>query len=64
MNFEAEIQEILFQEMKDFIKSKPELDRYNFISSALTNFLYENGCEDRLILERYLNEVFEQSPSQ
>ena len=63
MNFEAEIPEILFKEMNDFIKSNPELDQYKFIGSALTDFLYLNGCEDRGVLERYLNDVFEKSSS-
>ncbi len=64
MNIETEIPEILFKEMKDFIESKSDHDQYSFITSALNNFLYKNGCEDRKVAERYLNDVFNQSPSE
>ena len=63
MNLETEMPEILFLEMKNFIESNPDFDQNSFISSALNNFLYKNGCEDRRVLENYLNDVFDQSPS-
>ena len=63
MNIETEMSEILFNEMKDFIASNPESDQYSFIRSALNNFLFQNGCEDRRVIESYLNDVFDQSPS-
>ena len=63
MKLEAEIPERLFNEMRGFIDSKPELDQCRFISSALTSFLFQNGCEDRSILENYLSDVFDDSPS-
>ena len=64
MNIETEIPEILFKEMKDFIESKSDYDQYTFITSALNNFLYKNGCDDRKVAEKYLNDVFNQSPSE
>tara|TARA_Y100001968_G_C19197954_1_gene638492 strand:- start:32 stop:232 length:201 start_codon:yes stop_codon:yes gene_type:complete len=63
MNLETEIPETLFNEMKGFIDSNPQLNQSIFISAALTNFLFQNGCEDRSVLENYLNDVFDQSPS-
>ena len=60
MNIETEIPEILFNEMKDFVESKSDSDQYNFFCSALNNFLYKNGCEDRAVAERYLNDLFAQ----
>ena len=64
MNIETEIPEPLFNEMNDFIESNLKLDQTSFIGSALTNFLFENGCEDRTLLDIYLNEIFDKSPSQ
>ena len=64
MNIETEIPEILFKEMKDFIESKSDFDQYTFLTSALNNFLYKNGCEDRRVAENYLNDIFDQSPSE
>ena len=63
MNLETELPEILFNEMKDFIESNPETDQYTFITSAISNFLYKNGLEDRRVKESYLNDVFDQSSS-
>jgi len=63
VNLETEIPEALFNEMNDFIKSNTASNQYSFISSALTNFLFQNGCEDRCILDTYLKDVFDQSPS-
>ena len=64
MNIETEIPEFLFKEMKDFIESKSDSDQCTFITSALNNFLYKNGCDDRRVAESYLNDIFDQSPSQ
>tara|TARA_Y100001968_G_scaffold327318_1_gene372087 strand:+ start:8568 stop:8768 length:201 start_codon:yes stop_codon:yes gene_type:complete len=63
VNLETEIPEILFEKMKNFIETRPDLDQYIFITSALNNFLFKNGCEDRRIAENYLKDVFDQSLS-
>ena len=57
MKIETEITETLFKEMKGFIDSNPESDQYSFIKSALTNFLFKNGCKDRRVAEHYLDDV-------
>jgi len=57
MNLETEISESLYTEMKDFIGSNPNWDQYNLMSSALANFLFQNGCEDRAVIDRYLNDL-------
>jgi len=57
VNLETEMPETLFTEMRNFIESDPHSDQYSFISSALINFLFQNGCEDRFVLESYLNDV-------
>ncbi len=63
MNMETEIPEILLNKMKDYIESSPEYDQHSFITSAVNNFLYKNGSEDRRVAENYLNDIFDQSPS-
>ena len=63
MKIETEMPEILFKEMNDFIDSNPESDQYSFIKSALTNFLFKNGCKDRRVTENYLDDVLGNSPS-
>ena len=58
VSLEAEIPEVLYQGMKDFLGSNPEWDQYRLLSSALANFLFQNGCVDRAVTECYLNDLF------
>ena len=61
VSLEAEIPEVLYTEMKDFIGSNPNWDQYSLLSSALANFLFLNGCGDRAVTEKYLNDLFTRS---
>ena len=58
VSLEAEIPEVLFRAMKEFIGSNPNWDQYQVIRSALANFLFQNGCADRAVAECYLNDLF------
>ena len=58
ISLEAEIPEVLYKGMKDFICQNPQWDQYRLMSSALANFLFQNGSEDRAVTERYLNDLF------
>ena len=62
MNLETEIPEVLFTEMKDFIESSSDLDRKKFINSALTDFLFQNGCQVKHLRESYLKYLLNHSP--
>ena len=53
MSLETEIPEVLFAAMKDFIESSSDLDRKKFINSALTDFLFQNGCQVKHLKESY-----------
>ena len=61
MSLETEIPEVLFTEMKDFIESSPDLDRKKFINSALTDFLFQNGCQFKNLRESYLKYLLNHS---
>tara|TARA_Y100001968_G_scaffold292692_1_gene298103 strand:- start:27143 stop:27412 length:270 start_codon:yes stop_codon:yes gene_type:complete len=58
ITLETEIPEVLYNGLKEFIGANPKLDQYEVMSSALANFLYQNGCEDRAVTEKYLNDLF------
>lgn len=58
VSMEAEIPEVLYQGMKDFIGVNPNWDQYRLMSSALAHFLFQNGAEDRAVTERYLDDLF------
>ena len=61
VSLETEIPEALYHGMKEFISSNPKWDQYKLMSSAVANFLFQNGCEDRAVTERYLNDLFTRS---
>ncbi|WP_269623091.1 DUF2811 domain-containing protein [Prochlorococcus marinus] len=58
VSLETEIPEVLYRGMKEFIYTNPKWDQYSLMSSALANFLFQNGSEDRAVAERYLNDLF------
>ena len=58
VSLESEIPEALYIGMKEFIGSNPRWDQYGVMSSALANFLFQNGCADRAVTEKYLNDLF------
>ena len=58
ISLEAEVPEALYVGMKDFISGNENWDQSKLISSAITNFLFQNGSEDRAVTEKYLNDIF------
>jgi hypothetical protein len=58
ISLEAEVPEVLFDGMREFIKSHPQWDQYRLISSALAGFLFQNGCSDQGVTQHYLNGLF------
>ena len=61
MNLEAEISERLYIEMKSFIGSNPNWDQCSLMSSALANFLFQRGSENKTVRETYLKDLFDRS---
>ena len=58
ISLEAEVPEALYLGMKSFINSNNNWDQSKLISSAIANFLFQNGSEDRAVTEKYLNDIF------
>ena len=58
VSLETEIPEVLYRGMKQFIGAHPSWDQYRVMSSALAHFLFQNGCDDRAVTERYLDDLF------
>ena len=58
ISLEAEVPEVLYLGMKDFISSNEKWNQSKLISSAIANFLFQNGSEDRAVTEKYLNDIF------
>ena len=58
ISLEAEVPEALYVGMKDFISTNEKWDQSKLITSAIANFLFQNGSEDRAVTEKYLNDIF------
>ena len=58
ISLEAEVPEALYVGMKDFICGNENRDQSKLLSSAIANFLFQNGSDDRAVTERYLNDIF------
>ena len=58
VSLETEIPEVLYRGMKQFIGAHPSWDQYRVMSSALAHFLFQNGCNERPVTERYLDALF------
>ena len=61
ISLETEIPESLFGSMQGFLKSNPQWDQYQLMSSALASFLFQNGSRDRAVSQHYLNGLFSRS---
>ena len=59
ISLEAEVPEVLFNGMREFIHSHPHWDQYSLISSALASFLFQNGCNDHQVSQHYLDGLFQ-----
>ena len=58
MKLESEISDILYGEMKNFIAENPQWNQDSLMSSSLANFLFQNGCEDEEVKEKFLKDLF------
>ncbi len=58
MKLETEISAVLYEKMKVFIKANPKWTRDSFMSSSLANFLFQNGCEDETVKEKFVKDLF------
>ena len=57
VSMEAEIPEVLYRGMKDFIGLNPHWDQYHLLSSAIAQFLVQNGLLYFLMLVIYLRKT-------
>ena len=58
ISLEAEVPELLYDGMRQYLSNHPEWDQYRLVTSALANFLFQNGCNDQCVTQHYLNGLF------
>ncbi|MCP9774323.1 DUF2811 domain-containing protein [Cyanobium sp. WAJ14-Wanaka] len=60
ISLEAEVPEVLYQGMREYIRSHPDWDQYRLVTSALANFLFQNGCQEPGVSRQYLKGLFQE----
>jgi hypothetical protein len=55
ISLEAEVPEVLYEGMREFLNNHPHWDQYRLISSALASFLFQNGCSHQGVTQHYLD---------
>ena len=58
ISLEAEVPAVLFEGMRDYIRSHPQWDQYRLVTAALAHFLFQHGSEDACVSQHYLNGLF------
>ena len=48
----------LCDSMVGFIEQHPQWDQYRLMQSALAGFLFQQGCQDRPVVQHYLDGLF------
>jgi len=61
ISLEAEVPEVLLNGMREYLASHPQIDQMQLISSALASFLFQNGANDRLVAQHYLDGLFKRA---
>ena len=58
ISLEAEVPDVLFEGMREFLRRHPGWDQYSVIQSALASFLFQHGSEERCVADHYLDGLF------
>ncbi|MCS5704890.1 DUF2811 domain-containing protein [Synechococcus sp. FGCU-3] len=58
VSVENEFPEDLHQAMTGFIADHPQWDQYRLMQSALAEFLFQHGCQNRAVSSHYLDGLF------
>ncbi len=59
VSVENQMPEELFQAMREFIRLHPQWDQYRLMQAALAGFLFQHGCNDRVVARHYLDGLFQ-----
>ncbi|MCP9881353.1 DUF2811 domain-containing protein [Cyanobium sp. Alchichica 3B3-8F6] len=44
--------------MREFVRLHPQWDQYRLMQAALAGFLFQHGCQDRVVARHYLDGLF------
>ncbi|WP_043368628.1 DUF2811 domain-containing protein [Cyanobium sp. PCC 7001] len=57
-HLEAEVPEVLFHGLRQFLDHHPEWNQHRVATSALATFLFQNGCKDTCVNQHYFSALF------
>jgi len=58
ISLEAEVPDVLFEGMREFLRLHPGWDQYSVIRSALASFLFQHGSGESCVADHYLDGLF------
>ena len=59
MSVENQLPEDLYEAMGRFIAHHPQWDQYRLVQAAIAGFLFQQGCQERVVAQHYLNGLFQ-----
>ena len=58
VSVENQFPEDLYDAMREFVRLHPQWDQYRLMQAALAGFLFQHGCQDRVVARHYLDGLF------
>ena len=59
VSVENQLPEDLYEAMGRFIAHHPQWDQYRLVQAAIAGFLFQQGCQERVVAQHYLNGLFQ-----
>ena len=59
MSVENQLPEDLYEAMGRFIAHHPQWDQYRLVQAAIAGFLFQQGCQERVVAQHYLSGLFQ-----
>ena len=62
VSVENQLPQDLYEAMSRFISGHPQWDQYRLVQVAIAGFLFQQGCEERVVAQHYLKGLFQHQP--
>ena len=59
VSVENQLPQDLYEAMGRFISGHPQWDQYRLVQVAIAGFLFQQGCEERVVAQHYLKRLFQ-----
>ena len=62
VSVENQLPQDLYEATSRFISSHPQWDQYRLVQVAIAGFLFQQGCDERVVAQHYLKGLFHLQP--